>query len=154
MKKVDLGQTISIFANLGVIAGIVFLAIELQQNNELLAAQSRTERLGVQTDYLNALYQDEEVASLVVRAQEGTVLTPTDRVRPYYLGQRLLAAFNYVYGEVQRGLIGPESIPTDQWNRAFNDVPLMHETWNPRKASFSESFVEFIEGRVLAGGSE
>ena len=38
MKKPDLGQTITIFANLGVIAGIVFLGIELQQNNELLTA--------------------------------------------------------------------------------------------------------------------
>jgi len=32
MKKIDLGQTIQTLANLGVIAGIVFLAMELQQN--------------------------------------------------------------------------------------------------------------------------
>jgi hypothetical protein len=31
MKKIDLGQTIAIFANIGVIAGIVFLSVELQQ---------------------------------------------------------------------------------------------------------------------------
>jgi hypothetical protein len=41
MKKIDLGQIIQIIANLGVIAGIVFLAIELQQNNELLRSSSR-----------------------------------------------------------------------------------------------------------------
>ena len=29
MKKIDLGQTIAILANIGVIAGIVFLAVEL-----------------------------------------------------------------------------------------------------------------------------
>ena len=39
MKKIDLGQTIGILANVGVIAGIVFLAVELRQNNELLATQ-------------------------------------------------------------------------------------------------------------------
>ena len=32
-KKIDLGQIITICANIGVIAGIVFLGIELQQNN-------------------------------------------------------------------------------------------------------------------------
>ena len=37
MKKIDLGQTISIFANLGVIAGITFLALELNQNTAQLA---------------------------------------------------------------------------------------------------------------------
>jgi len=33
MKKIDLGQTITILANVGVIAGIVFLGIEVQQNS-------------------------------------------------------------------------------------------------------------------------
>ncbi len=33
MKKLDLGQTITILANVGVIAGIVFLGYELRQNN-------------------------------------------------------------------------------------------------------------------------
>ena len=42
-KKLDLGQTITILANLGVIAGIVLLAIEMRQNNELLAAQDKSE---------------------------------------------------------------------------------------------------------------
>jgi hypothetical protein len=42
MKKIDLGQTITILANVGVIAGIVFLAIELQQNNALLETEIRS----------------------------------------------------------------------------------------------------------------
>ena len=41
MKKIDLGETIQVIASVGVIAGIVFLGVELQQNNELLAAQAR-----------------------------------------------------------------------------------------------------------------
>ena len=37
-KKIDLGQTIGILANAGVIAGIVLLGMELRQNNELVVA--------------------------------------------------------------------------------------------------------------------
>ena len=44
MKKIDLGQTISILANVGVIAGIVFLGFELRQNNALMAADARVVR--------------------------------------------------------------------------------------------------------------
>jgi hypothetical protein len=40
MKKIDLGQTFHILANIGVIGGILLLAFELQQNNELMAAVS------------------------------------------------------------------------------------------------------------------
>lgn len=39
MKKIDLGQTITILANVGVIAGIVFLGIELNQNTRQLALE-------------------------------------------------------------------------------------------------------------------
>jgi hypothetical protein len=35
MKKIDLGQAIQI-ANVGVIAGIVFLGVEIHQNNEAM----------------------------------------------------------------------------------------------------------------------
>jgi hypothetical protein len=41
MKKVDIGQVIAVTANMGVIAGIVFLALELQQNNRFLSAQAQ-----------------------------------------------------------------------------------------------------------------
>ena len=40
MKKIDLGQTISILANFGVIAGIVFLAVEIGQNQRALDEQN------------------------------------------------------------------------------------------------------------------
>ena len=40
MKKIDLGQNISILANLGVIAGIVFLAVEIGQNQRSLDEQN------------------------------------------------------------------------------------------------------------------
>ena len=36
MKKIDLGQTLNTLANVGVIAGIVFLGLELSQNNDIL----------------------------------------------------------------------------------------------------------------------
>jgi hypothetical protein len=38
MKKIDLGQAITILANLGVIAGIVFLGFDLRQNTRSIQA--------------------------------------------------------------------------------------------------------------------
>ena len=39
MKKIGLGQTITLIANLGVIVGVVFLAHVLRQNNQHLPLQ-------------------------------------------------------------------------------------------------------------------
>jgi hypothetical protein len=41
MKKIDIGQTVGLLANPGVVAGIEFLAVELRQNNELMNAAAR-----------------------------------------------------------------------------------------------------------------
>lgn len=54
MKKIDINQTIQILANLGVLAGIVFLGIELQQNNVLLGAQTRMSRTELRVDGLQS----------------------------------------------------------------------------------------------------
>jgi len=40
MKKIDLGQTVAIAANIGVIGGIVFLALELQQTQQAMSSQA------------------------------------------------------------------------------------------------------------------
>ena len=50
MTKIDLGQTITILANLGVIAGIVFLAVQLQQ----VATQLEQDRSVAFADRLQA----------------------------------------------------------------------------------------------------
>jgi len=41
LKKLSAGELTQTLANIGVIAGILFLAFELRQNNELLEQQSR-----------------------------------------------------------------------------------------------------------------
>jgi len=40
MKKIDLGQMITILANIGVIAGIVFLGVELRQTQSSMQSQA------------------------------------------------------------------------------------------------------------------
>jgi hypothetical protein len=55
MKKFDFGQMISILANLGVIAGIVFLGLEIRQNSEALLAGSRQDLLEADLGVLDNL---------------------------------------------------------------------------------------------------
>ena len=56
MKKIDIGQMVSIFANLGVLAGIVFLAVEVHQTQIAMQSQAYQARA------LDAIYWDYELA--------------------------------------------------------------------------------------------
>lgn len=74
MKKLDLGQAVTVLANLGVIAGIAFLAIEVQQNNELLAAQARSDLTGRRADFVEMGITSPDLAEIIVKAGSGEPL--------------------------------------------------------------------------------
>jgi len=79
MKKVDIGQTITIVANVGVIAGIIFLGVELSQNSEtarLQAAQSYA-NLSHELDF--RIVDDPSLIALFLMSPEDR--TPADEYR-------------------------------------------------------------------------
>jgi hypothetical protein len=41
MKKIDLGQTFQVLANVGVIIGLIFLTLEIRQNTSALIDESQ-----------------------------------------------------------------------------------------------------------------
>ncbi len=78
MKKIELGQTVSILANAGIIAGIVFLALELRQNNELIRTEARnTQNVRIQ-DFVQQVYTVPGLAEIVLKIRKGTVTLTTD----------------------------------------------------------------------------
>ncbi len=101
MKKLELGQTITILANLGVIAGIVFLGIELRQNNELLSAQVRSTRVDNRVSITDILFENPEVIELLGRDTSSLSQVELDRIR--LLGIRALVQTEWTYGEAVRG---------------------------------------------------
>lgn len=55
MKKIDLGQTITILANVGVIAGIIFLGIEIRDNATQARAAINVSTLQAFSDWQNRI---------------------------------------------------------------------------------------------------
>jgi len=78
MKKIDLGQAITILANVGVVAGIVFLVYEIRQNTAQMRADAGYS-INEAVDSLNrSVYEDREFAELLLQAQES--FSEMDRV--------------------------------------------------------------------------
>jgi hypothetical protein len=65
MKKIDLGQALSILANLGVLIGILLLVLELKQNNRFADEQAQYAALQ-QSLRMNELIVQPELAPLVL----------------------------------------------------------------------------------------
>jgi hypothetical protein len=150
MKKIDLGQMITILANVGVIAGIAFLAIELQQNNQLLSAQARTERAAVRISYVDNLTNNQALLSAMVKDRNQDPLSALEKVMldEWYIGT--FSRWQYVHGELRQGLIEEADLPVRDWAAYFSQNPAMAETWRRTgHLSFRPDFVQFMEENVV-----
>lgn len=64
MKKIDLGQAVTILANVGVLAGILLLVYELNQNRQMMQAQTRSAIADGITEFLVNIWSDPELSEL------------------------------------------------------------------------------------------
>ena len=149
MKKIDLGQTIQILANLGVIGGIVFLAVEIHQNNELLSAQVRSTRMEHRSAISNTLLENPEVIELLGK-QESTLSEPErDRIR--LLGFQALIQMEWNYGEAVRGLQDLDALARSIHSVYHRDrlnygVPLAWETF---RETTDPQFAAWFEENIV-----
>ena len=84
MKKIGLGQIVGIFANVGVLAGIVFLGIEIRQNTrslEINAYQDLISQISQisQISEIGAFYV--EVPEEILEVEALLFLSPDEHLR-------------------------------------------------------------------------
>ena len=158
MNKINVGQTISILANIGVIAGIVFLAVELRQNNALLAADARSNLADRRTRFIEMIAQSPDLSELMVKAARNQELTPAEQIRFGQLGTRLLASWESQFLEVKEGAVSVDTLPIRQWRVMFHRTSPSALDYRLKAAldSYRDEgrldFVEFMEERIIKPG--
>ena len=147
MKKLDLGQTITILANVGVIAGIIFLAFELQQNNDQLQSQTRANLYRMQAEIQRDIFTNVGgVTDLLVKAQGGQQLTAVELNRLAAFRGYVLRTIEFMFREDSEG--SRES--ADWMVIAFVSIPGFREFWEQTKISRDPDLVSFIEDNVVS----
>jgi len=96
MKKIQLGEIVTIIANVGVIAGLVFLTFEIRQNTAQMRAEAA---YAIHNDVqrLNqSVYADTALSELLVKADtnyESLDPAEKERVSAFYFSEINLADF-------------------------------------------------------------
>ena len=147
MKKIDPGQTITILANLGVIAGIFFLAVELQQNNRLLDAQVSYNLLMHRTESRDETYFNPEFAEFRFKVASEEELSPVEQFRLNERNESRLLGYEWEYLQYRSENLG--YLPLDQWRRFMNEQRWQTDVWEPNKSLLSEEFIDFVEREIF-----
>ncbi len=148
MKKIDLGQTLLLLGNAGVIIGILLLGYELNQNRDMMRAQTRNELSQGLIEILLELANDDEDASIYLRGSKGEDLTEveSERFRLFSIAQ--LRYHENVYYQYRNGLYDDSEYfaQRELWrNEVFNNKGMV-DVWCPRRSGFSAEFVAEVGG--------
>ena len=131
MKKIELGQAIAIVANVGVIAGIVFLGIEIRNANTHARTSTILSVIELQSDWLYELSLDEESSEIYLKGMAGfDALSPEERGRFDLLIRSYLMRLESGRQAQSFGL-GPEGSTFEE--RIVTDLVSKHgfiEWWN------------------------
>jgi len=150
MKKIDLGQLLSILANVGVIAGIVLLSIELSQNNRLMASQASYNRLQNSISGIETLTTDDELALALYNDINGQELSEMEAflLRFHYNG--VFQKWLWEFRQSKNGLIPEADLPVAFMAETLNSRPLMLALYKDQQfmEQFPEEFLEFLDEKV------
>ena len=146
MKKIDPGQAITILANVGVLVGIVLLVFELNQNRDMMRAQTRNEISRGAMDLLAIGATSEPLARVLVRANAGEELSPEENIMFINRAELTFRLWENVNYQFRQGLFDPTEY---EGNLAtINDVLSRNgayvEYWCARRQMFSRPFVELM----------
>jgi len=152
MKKIDFGQTIGVLANLGVIAGIIFLGVELRQNNILMEAEARLSQYENARQFAVNLSVTPSLAEVLAKVSQGEELTEAEDIQVYGLGLSVLRAFQFNFREWRERPSGQIDIDAEGMRVLFHANRLdynLAKTWQFARTQFDPDFVEFFEESVV-----
>jgi hypothetical protein len=152
--KLNPGQIATLVANLGVVAGIVFLAVELRQNNELLRAEADFNYLQNRINNRQDVITDPEYAALWVRIENNDSLTADEQLRLDYHIEATILAWQWEYGQLSDGNLREDGDATaaryrtgiNSGNGFANRFP---HVWSYFQPQLSDDFVVWMSENVL-----
>jgi len=145
MTKIDLGQTINILANVGVIVGLAFLVYELHQNNEFLEQQERYTFLENVVGFTEFSAADPDVARLIVRSADSGPLSELDQFRRCQISLNVLYKWQWEFDNLEITADGPIA---NAW-RSFWRISKFDDCWQLQEAAVFPEFAQFLNTNII-----
>ena len=157
MNFEKLNRLLSLLANLGVIAGIVFLAMEVQQNTSMMQAQTRDSISNKLIEWQLSIANDQYTAQTFAVGNAADGFESIEQEVSYYM----LVSSNFriwenEYYQYSKGLyeeaeFAPRLV---RWRKTtIEDDTDYERIWCLRREGFSEEFKEIMDSFVQEIGS-
>lgn len=146
MRFESINQWLTLTANVGVVIGIAFLAIEIQQNTNMMQAQVAQSRFESAVAVSEAEYTSDYLTTIKEALENGAEVTPIEErsyvswLRTYLRSQDSLfqqselgLTEDYVLRAMERGV---------RFNLESNNLAMNY--WQQSQLNFSDGFIGFV----------
>ena len=131
-----------------VVLSLVFVAYEIRQNNELMAADARQVRTSMVIDSWRFGAENGELAEIRVRERSGEELTDIERERVDALVMAIFVGLDWQFKELTAN--SPEMNQVREVQRYnFANKAEYRRVWADRKNSFRPEFVQWMDENVV-----
>jgi hypothetical protein len=147
MDTTKLARWLSVGANIGVLAGLILLVMELNQNRELTRAQVRHELAMGIVDLLQTPASDAQLAGVLYRARSGAALTAEEQFQFELRTNALLRYWEDVHYQYRAGLYDQTEFARqrDAWKASIANSVRTHEYWCRVRTYYSPEFMHELD---------
>ncbi len=142
MKAKRINRWLTLGANFGVLIGIILLLVELDQNSTMMRAQTRNEVSQGIVDLLSLSANNEQLASLLRRADSGEELTPDEYLQFQHRSFALFRYLENLHYQYRQGLFDEAEFATQReaWKMYLNFSKAAVTVWCLYRPTVSPEF--------------
>ena len=147
MDSDRLNRWMTLGANIGVLAGILFLAFELQQNTVATQLEAASNFQNTFSEIELFIAGNPEFAELLRKGRDGEEITPSDQLRLSTFYGNVLFSWQFTQSQHLSGALNSEIWEGNRvkWTRIISNDRGLFNHWQMTKLEFSPVFNEMIE---------
>jgi hypothetical protein len=147
MDPEKLNRWLTLVANIGVIAGIIFLGVEIRQNSSMIRAQTRTQLAEEVTELFSVNMNDKDYADVLMRGNNLGELSAVEQYQYFRHRNAWLHYWNNVAYQYRMGMYDEAEFAL-QMSAIRSDMetfPGLKLHWCENRSRASQGLIEALE---------
>lgn len=147
MDSEKLSHWLTVLANFGVLIGILFLVLEMQQNQELMQVQIQQSRAELAANISMNTAESDYFVPLTFKNLNGEPLDAEERTRLANYMRAMVVHHENNYLQYADGMLNDYTLFQIQVfaSGVIRNIPYNQDWWDRNKIAFQPDFVEFID---------
>jgi len=151
MESDQVNRWLTLGANIGVLTGIILLVVELDQNREMIRAQSRSDISRHISDHLALIGSNSQLTSLMRRAEAGEELSADEEAQQFYLFTSNKRMWENIHYQYRLGIFEEQEFEAERtaWRFLINKDKSFGRNWCLTRENYSPEFVAELESLLI-----